>query len=113
MACIRLVICERRDDARLGPPRTWPGLALKVTNRTGLAGYLAGCDWPAGDTAETFLDWCAATLPEAWIQIRKPAPPSAAEAISITMMVGMRGAKPDPHGEMKTRVRWPFPCAGW
>ncbi|MGY2046716.1 hypothetical protein [Methylobacterium sp. JK268] len=113
MALVRLVIHELRDDARLGHPRGWPGSAVKVTNRAGLRGDLAACPWPAGDSAETFLDWCAASLPEAWIQIRRPAPPSAEAAVSITLTVGMRGAKPDPHGQMRTMSRWSFPLAGW
>ncbi|ACL58294.1 conserved hypothetical protein [Methylobacterium nodulans ORS 2060] len=113
MACVRLVIRELRDDARHGHPRRWPGLAIKVTHRVSLMEYLTGCEWPAGDTAETFLDWCAEKLPESWIQIRKPNLSSFEEAISITMIVGMRGCKPDPHGQMKTRLRWPFPLADW
>ncbi|MFE1599546.1 hypothetical protein [Methylobacterium sp. ID0610] len=113
MVSVRLVIRELRDDARHGHPRRWPGLAIKVTNRAGLMEHLAGCEWPAGDSAETFLDWCGDTLPESWIQIRKPDLTRREEAVSITMAVGMRGAKPDPHGQMKARMRWPFPLADW
>ncbi|ACA14880.1 hypothetical protein M446_0309 [Methylobacterium sp. 4-46] len=113
MAAVRVVIHELRDDLRHGHPRRWPGLAIKVTHREGLRAYLGGCTWPDGDDAETFLDWCASQLPDAWIQIRTPDLSSPGGAISITMAVGMRGAKPDPHGQMRTRQRWPFPLADW